>query len=405
MSARARRRHARRMVIPQDAQGQSALLAGLLRRAHPTYELYLYALVSGAVLGLGYLLDSQAVLLLGILIAPLMTPWVGMLIGLIVGSVRFVFETFMALLISAALIFLIGGLTGFAARLFLPLTFDSAFFHSRLWIPELAALVLGGILLVVSFVRSESKPYLPSVILAYGLFLPISAAGFGLGSGVPGIWPQAALVGIVHLILVSVIGLLTLFALKLRPDVGGALFSGGALILMIVALFFLMMPGTGAALTQGGPFANVPAGVTGTTESDLPLEPTTLEPATFTPFVVQTFTPPPVFLDVTLPASETPTITLTFEPIPVLARIAAQPEAGLNLRETPSGKVIITLDNDEVVEVLPETRDVDGTMWAHVIAQVNAKPREGWVVQLYLLYETPGGDFQPAPTITLTPAP
>jgi len=393
------------MVIPQDAQGQSALLAGLLRRAHPTYELYLYALVSGAVLGLGYLLDSQAVLLLGILIAPLMTPWVGMLVGLIVGSVRFVFETLMALLISAALIFLIGSLTGFAARLFLPLTFDSAFFHSRLWIPELAALVLGGILLAVSFVRSESKPYLPSVILAYGIFLPISAAGFGLGSGVPGIWPQAALVGLVHLILVSLVGLLTLLALKLRPDVGGALFSGGALILMVVALFFLMNPGSGAALTTGGPFANVPVDATATAAALLPVDSTAVEPSTFTPFVVQTFTPPPVFVDVTLPASETPTITLTFEPTPVLARIAAQPEAGLNLRETPSGKVIITLDNDEVVEILPETRDVDGTTWAHVIAQVSGKPREGWVVQLYLLYETPAGEFLPAPSATPTPLP
>jgi hypothetical protein len=311
----------------------------------------------------------------------------------------------MALLISAALIFLIGVLTGFAARLFLPLTFDSAFFHSRLWIPELAALILGGILLVVSFVRSESKPYLPSVILAYGIFLPVSAAGFGLGSGVPGIWPQAALVGLVHLIIVSVVGLLTLFTLKLKPDVGGALFSGGALILMIVVLYFLMMPGSGASLTPGGSIASIPGDATVTSEAAVPVGSTALESATFTPFVVQTFTPPPVFLNITLPASETPTITLTFEPTPVLARIAAQPEAGLNLRETPSGKVIITLDNDAVVEVLPETRDVDETIWAHVIAQVNGKPREGWVVQLFLLYETPAGDFQPAPTVTLTPAP
>ncbi len=84
-SARARRRRAHRMVIPQDAQGQSALLGSLTRRAYPSYDLFIFAILSGAVLGLGYLLDSQAVLLLGILIAPLLTPWAGMLIGLLLG--------------------------------------------------------------------------------------------------------------------------------------------------------------------------------------------------------------------------------------------------------------------------------------------------------------------------------
>ena len=136
-----RRRVTRRDRIPNDAVGQAAFVFGLSRRAYPSFELFVFSLVCGAILGLGYLLDSQAVLLLGILVAPLMIPWVGFLLAILTGSPRFLFETFMALLISAGIIFLGGLLTGFAARLFLPITLTNVFTHSRLWIPELVVLV------------------------------------------------------------------------------------------------------------------------------------------------------------------------------------------------------------------------------------------------------------------------
>ena len=92
-----RRRVTRRDMIPNDAVGQAAFVFDLARRAYPSFELFVFSLVCGAILGLGYLLDSQAVLLLGILVAPLMTPWVGFLLSILTGSPRFLFETFMAL--------------------------------------------------------------------------------------------------------------------------------------------------------------------------------------------------------------------------------------------------------------------------------------------------------------------
>ncbi|MBK9206777.1 MAG: DUF389 domain-containing protein [Anaerolineales bacterium] len=217
-AARSRRRRAnRREMFPADAEGQAALISALSRRAYPSLELFVFSLVCGAILGLGFLLDSQAVLLLGILVTPLMTPWVGFLLALLTGSPRFLFETLMALLISGVIVFLGGLLTGFAARLFLPMTFTNVFIHTRLWPPALGVLAIGAITLVASFARSEDKPFLPSVIIAYAFYLPINAGGFGLGSGVPGIWPQGILVFVVHFALASTLGLLTLFAIRLRP--------------------------------------------------------------------------------------------------------------------------------------------------------------------------------------------
>ena len=410
-SARARRRRAtRRQMIPSDAEGQAALIAGLSKRAYPSYELFVFSILCGAILGLGYLLDSQAVLLLGILLAPLMTPWVGFLLAILTGSIRFLFETFMALLISAGLVFLCGLMAGFAARIFLPLTLSSAFIHSRLWIPELVVLVIGAITLIASFVRSEAKPFLPSVVIAYALFLPLSAAGFGLGSGVEGIWPQGALVSLVHLELASLFGLLTLFALRLRPSVGGLIFSVVTILVIVATLFFLMGPGfpsrtRASALTPNdapmppSPTENlVSAPVVTSSPSPSP----TLLVETASSGEATTPSPVPLTLNVTLPASETPTITLTIEPTPVYGKISAHEGGGAFLRKTPNGKFVATLDNGAIIEILPDVQEVNNVAWAHVIANKNGLRVEGWVLQSTMTYATPVPNWEPSSTPTLT---
>src|SRR5512141_609525 len=74
---RARRRRRSQLIVPPDATGRAALIGSLSHRAYPTYELFVYAVLCGAILGLGYVLDSQALLLFGILVAPLLSPSLG----------------------------------------------------------------------------------------------------------------------------------------------------------------------------------------------------------------------------------------------------------------------------------------------------------------------------------------
>src|SRR5687767_1814993 len=177
VSARARRRRAlRRAQFPTDEAGRAELFAHLVRRAFPSYELFVFSLVSGAILGLGYLFNAQALLIFGILVAPLLTPWIGTTLSIIAGAARLFLQTLTALAVSSLLVFACGWLAGFASRPFQPLTFNEAFAHSRLWWADLVVLTIGAILITVSFVRSEERPYLPSALLVYELFLPLSAA-------------------------------------------------------------------------------------------------------------------------------------------------------------------------------------------------------------------------------------
>lgn len=401
--ARARRRRVtRRDSIPHDAVGQAAFIFDLSRRAYPSFELFIFSLACGAILGLGYLLDSQAVLLLGILVTPLMTPWVGFLLATLTGSLRFQFETFMALFISAAIVFLCGLLTGFAYRLFPPATLFNVYNHSRLWIPELVVLVVGAITLVASFARSENKPFLPSVVIAYTFYLPISAGGFGLGSGLEGVWPQGVLVFVTHFALAGIFGLLTLFILKLRPSKRGIFFSAGTLVLFGAILFNLM--GSGLPSMMEAMLSSMPTPTTQT--SPLPsLTPSLTAKAASSPRPSSTAASATAPADSNntaspTPATETPTVTMTIEPASIFGKVSANEGGGANLREAPNGKLLKTLNNGTIVEVYPEFQLVNGVTWIHIFATINGQRLEGWLLESTVIYATPAPNFE----ASMTPA-
>ncbi len=423
-----RRRATRRSSIPQDAEGQATLISDLSRRAYPSFELFIFSLVCGAILGLGFLLDSQTVLLLGILVAPLMTPWVGFLLAILTGSPRFLFETVMALLISVALVFGGGLLTGFAARLFPPITLSNAFIHSRLWLPTLVVLAIGAVTLVASFARSEARPFLPSVLIAYVFYLPISASGIGLGYGLEGVWPQGMFVFLAHFALASILGLITLYALRLRPSAGGIIFSVIIFLLFVGILLFVTGSGfpkkEAATVVATSTPVTQPSALPTLTPILIPTTTNTIRPAnTSAPHTPtssaapdgtitatetgETPSPVPVTISVTLPATETPTITMTVPTTPTYAKIAANEGGGANLRQSPGGKYIMTLLNGTIVETYSDFQEIDTVTWVHVFVTVNGKRVEGWLLESVVAYATPAPNFEASatPTFGVTPSP
>lgn len=419
VSARAKRRRAqRRAYFPADDAGRNALFEHLARRAFPSYELFVFSLVAGVFLGIGYFFNAQALLIFGILVAPLLTPWIGMSLAIIAGSGRLFAQTITALLLSSLLIFGSGLLAGFASRV-LPnsaRTFNEAFIHSRLWVPDLFALTVGAVILTISFVRSEERPYLPSALLAYELLLPLCAAGFGLGSGVSGMWPEGALVFLVHFAWATFFGIITFFFLRFYPiSLGGATFTGFAIIAILAIATFLTGLGqqvrVWAGLATPEPVANTLQGalVTQTEISpsvSLSTAPSpTVEEATLTglPTATATRTPTPTRQATARP---TETSTVTAEPTPIIGLIKASEGGGAFIRERPGGKVLATLPNGATVTIVPnDLQDVNKVIWVHVFALVNDVRVDGWMMQTVLVTATPVADWQPSPTPSVTSTP
>jgi hypothetical protein len=411
VSARARRRRAmRRAYFPTDEEERAALFTHLAKRAFPSYELFIFSLVAGAIIGLGYFLDSQALLIFGVLVAPLLTPWIGMSLAIVAGAGRLFIQTFAALFVSALLIFITGLIAGFATRIAEPRTFNEVFNHSRLWWPDLVVLAIGAILITISFVRSEHRPYLPSALIAYELFLPLSAAGFGLGSGVNGAWPQGLQVFLVHFGWATLFCILTLFFLRFYPtSTTGFIFTSLAFILLIAWLasstgaMNWMMTLTGRAAPEPDPTIQATstlALIPTLTATDTPVPATAFIGApTTTPSRTPTRTPAPTKPN--LSPTQLPTNTITAEPTPIIALIRASEGGGAFIREKPGGIVLATLGNGSTVTIIPnDLQDVNNVIWVHVFAIVNDQRVEGWMIQAVLVTATPVPDWQPSSTPT-----
>jgi hypothetical protein len=382
---RARRRRARRMLVPLEATERAALLDSLARRAVPSFEFFLFAFLCGIILGAAYLLNAPALLLVGVLLAPLLTPFVGMMLAAVTGSWRFFFLTLGVLLVAGALVFLTGALAGLAGRLWENLPFTYARIHAQLWWPDLLVVALGAGLLAISFIRSEQKPILASIMLAYGVFLPVSAAGIGLGIGreISGVtlWPNGLLVSLVNLALAMLVGGIILVALHFKP------LKGSGYVLPV----FIGLLSVSVLVVLTGLVTLIRDGVT--SARTVAPTPTTMILPSATPTVFRTLTPSPSSLP-----SATFTATLTLAPTPAYAVIASPELKGANVRTEPAGgTVIISLVNGTLVEVLPQTQIIVSTPWVRI--RVNNV--EGWVLQSVLASTTQ----VPASTSVVTATP
>jgi len=416
VSARARRRRAqRRAYFPTDEQGRAALFTHLARRAFPSYELFVFALVGGVIMGLGFFLNSQALLIFGVLVAPLLTPWIGISLATIAGSARFFAQTVTAFFVSSLIIFLSGVLAGIASRAVPPRAFDEAFIHSRLWWPDIVVVTIGAIILTISFVRSEERPYLPSALLTYGLILPVCAAGFGLGSGVSEIWPQGLFVFLVHVAWATFFGIITLFFLRFYPTSPGGLSLTGFILIILIAAVTSLTGFNNWMMIKAGLATPEPVSVTETLSAFAPVPTITSSPSPMQATAAigvpsgtpsRTPSPEPLTLEVTLHIVDTSTSTITAEPTPIIGIIRASEGGGAFIREKPGGKVLATLGNGATVTIVPDDlQDVKGVIWVHVIAFTNDVRVEGWMIQSVLQTATPVADWQPSPAPTITPNP
>jgi hypothetical protein len=382
---RARRRRARRTLVPLAADERAELLSTLARRAFPSFEFFLFAFLCGVILGAAYLLNAPALLLVGILLAPLLTPFAGMLLATVTGSWRFFFLTLGIMLVAGALVFLTGALAGYAGRLWESLPFTYARLHAQLWWPDLLVVGLGAGLLASSFIRSEQKPMAASVLLAYGFFLPVSAAGIGLGIGrdIGGItlWPNGLLISLVHLTLAVLVGGIVLAVMHFKPlKASGYVLPAFIGILSVTVL--VVLTGIVGLIRDG----------VSSVRTVSPTATTVILPSA-TPTDIRTATPTPSSVP-----SATYTVTLTLVPTPAYAVIASPELNGANVRTEPAGGIVlISLVNGTLVEVLPQVQIIVTTPWV----RIRVNNMEGWVLQTILATTTQ----VPASTAVFTATP
>jgi uncharacterized membrane protein len=372
----ARRRREKRLIIPLDADERARFLDELAQRTIPSFDFFLFTALAGAVLAVAIMVDSPALYLLIALMAPFMAPVIGLSLATIIGSGRLFVQTLTGTILGSLLIFAIGAMTGMAPHYLAgqPMSFSQTVLHTQLSWPDFAILTLGVVLITFMLVRTDKKPLVPGIILAYELYLPAGLAGFGLTSGIAHLWPDGLIVFLVHLTWTVLLGTVTLAFLGFRPlTLFG--YTLGTTIALVGLFLVIGLSGIGTALQEQVALPTLPP--TATATITLTITPTV---RVTTPVPTATLT-----LTHTLVPTLTPTITLTPAPTPVYALVNS--ETGANIRAEPmsSAALVAVVDNRALVEVLPDTKQDGTVIWVHV----KYKEIEGWIWQSLLITATP----------------
>lgn len=379
----ARRRRAHRLVIPLEADERSAFLENLAHRLSPNFDFYLFSFAAGLVMGIGFLLDAPSLLLLGALVAPLMAPALGLSFATMIGSLRFFGRSFFGMLLGGALAFWGGAMAGAITAIWQPTQFKQVPQFVELSWTNFIVLAVGLVLTALSFMHSERPSPVPSVAIAFELYLPLAAAGFGLSSRIPGLWPGGLLIFAVYLIWAVLLGALTLAVLGLHP----AKLLGYGLGVAVLLLAILLIIGTSGVMMGVGAQIGLPTRQATTTAT-----PTTKPPTATVTATLATETPTATLAPSSTPKpsiTNTPTISPT--PLPTFAYIDANTGGGALVRSEPGGKIIRSYLNNTLVEVLPETAEANGYTWVKI--RVVQDGTEGWILRTLLLVATPSPNW------------
>lgn len=373
----ARRRRALRLLAPLDTDERAAFSAELALKISPSFDFFLFSILAATVMSIGLLLNAPALLVLGAVLAPPMAPIIGASLGTVLGSFRFFFRSLFGIILASLLVFLIGYAAGRFAFSGTAPDFSLASIFAQLNWTNFLLLAMGAILTASGIARSTRSPLLASVALAYELYLPLVAAGIGLGSGVPHLWPDGLVVFVVHLAWAILLGALTLGVLGFRPlTLFGYTF--GAVVSLIGIILLIGISGAGAAF---GAQIALPTPIPSATPTTTPTFTVTPSPIPPTATLTPTLTPTPTLA---------PTDTLTPTPTPVLALIRTSDGQGALVRSEPGGLVIGSYLDGVMIQVLPDRFENEAGVWVKVLGPDGT---QGWMLQRLLVTATPAPNW------------
>ncbi|PKO13150.1 MAG: hypothetical protein CVU39_20445 [Chloroflexi bacterium HGW-Chloroflexi-10] len=391
-----RRRYARWNLDGVD--GMENYLAIIAARVEPSMEFILFNSILAVIFVAAFLLDQFALFILALLISPLLSPIIGLAYAAIFGTWKFYRLGIISTLISALSAILAGLFSGFIGRQLTGRNFILWHYFAGFSWANIILIFCGVILIIATFVRNPKQTGLvANVALAYGFYLPLASAAFGLGIGDHfGAFTGLSTFGIQFGVAIF-LAAGSLIVLGMRPDkiIRSWGFFGSILVLIAISIYLIAGPGLQQQLkdpVQATPIVEeTPAQVTQTiTETTLPIILPTLlieKTATIKPEISEVNTATP-----TLPPTITPTITLTPLPTPVWAEIRVEDGNGANVRAEPgySGRLLSTVLNGTVVEVLPDVMVADGVTWIKIRLPDQT---EGWIVRSLIVSATPAPEW------------
>jgi uncharacterized hydrophobic protein (TIGR00271 family) len=447
----------RRLVKPVSLERRGEVQVQLRQSSHPDFAFFLLVVLSSVIATLGLVADSPAVIIGAMLVAPLMSPIIGLGLASITGDARLFRDAIVGLLEGALLAVVISTLLAMVNRSlpFVPLqelpTEVLARTHPN---PnDLLVALAGGMAASYALALPQLSAALPGVAIATALMPPLCTVGIGLALGRGDVAGGALLLFVTNAITIAFACMLIFFVLGFSPRRGAGRLPQQLVISAVLTLALLLPLSAfsirffqqassnrqinevvSAEVTKlGAELADLQTNESGAA-LDLVITLRTSKPLSYQdvdalqrniavnlqrpvavvvnqviasrldPLVPPTQTPTatPVTLTPTVTpsstATATPTATLTPSPTatPAIAKITNSGGVAVDLLQSPGGPSIGKLKPGAGITVLYATEVAQGLVWTQV---EDPEGRIGWIPEIRLAIVT----LTPAPSPTGTP--
>jgi uncharacterized hydrophobic protein (TIGR00271 family) len=174
----------RRLIHPLAAEERRQVIDEVSASASAGFDYFLLVVLSCSIATLGLITDSPAVIIGAMLVAPLMSPIIGIGLASITGEVQLARNALSALLLGAGLAVLLSTVMAWINRL-LPFVVlqelpGEVLARSRPSPIDLVIALAGGLAAAYAMTRSNLSAALPGVAIATALMPPLCTVGIGV---------------------------------------------------------------------------------------------------------------------------------------------------------------------------------------------------------------------------------
>lgn len=185
------------------------------RGARPDADFFILIALSSMIAGLGLIINSPAVVIGAMLVAPLMSPMVGTGLAIVLGDTRFLRLSLGAVVRGVILAIFVSLLAGLL-HLNEPLT-SELLARTQPTLIDLAVAIFSGMAGAYALSRSDAAGALPGVAIAAALVPPLATVGITLTNGLYSQSLGALLLFTTNFVAISAATAVTFFILGFRP--------------------------------------------------------------------------------------------------------------------------------------------------------------------------------------------
>jgi uncharacterized hydrophobic protein (TIGR00271 family) len=204
-------------ILPRlNVEEQLELRETMRDSARPGVNFFVLIVLSSIIATLGLLLNSAAVVIGAMLVAPLMSPILGFSLGMVLADVRLVRLSIESMFKGVALALVLAVIIGMVSP-FKELT-EQILMRTQPTLIDLAVALASGMAGAYAASREEVSAALPGVAISAALMPPLSVAGLGLALGQPQVAGGAFLLFLANIAAISLAGVIVFILLGVRSQ-------------------------------------------------------------------------------------------------------------------------------------------------------------------------------------------